>query len=150
MILQVSLDLLNHFLILGIAEVHIAGIHLERAAVVGTVHILRSQVKMQVRQLVAIGAIIDFLRVESLLHGTRHSGHIGHKGVTLLVRELVEVVHVVLVGHKAAAAIGLLLEKESARDGQLANLNHQVRKRLVVCAVKAQLGVTLHSFTGCY
>ena len=72
-------DFVDKLLIFCIREVDFSGIHLERASVVGAVDILGSQMEVKVRQLVAIGTIVDFLRVESLLHGSCHLGDIGHK-----------------------------------------------------------------------
>ena len=39
---------------------------------------------------------------------------VGHEGVAVVVRQLVEVVDVVFVGHEASSAVGLLLEEECA------------------------------------
>ena len=47
-LLQALLDFLYHLGILCIGEVHLAGVHLERAAVVGAADILRRQVEVQV------------------------------------------------------------------------------------------------------
>ena len=51
----------------------------------------------------------------------------------------------ILVGHKAAATIGLLFEQKGARHRKLANFNHQIMKRLIIRAVQTLLRVTLHS-----
>lgn len=83
--LQEFLDGSNQLLVLGIRQIHLARIHLEHASVIRTVHILGRQVEMKVRQLVAVGSIVDFLRLEGLLHGTGHTGHIGHKGIAVFV-----------------------------------------------------------------
>ena len=101
--------------------------------------------EMQVTQLVAVGTIVDLLRVESLLHGTRHLSHVGHEVVALLVGQLVQVVHMSVIGHEAAPAVGLLLEEEHTRDTQLRELDHQVVKGLVVGAVKALFGIAVHN-----
>jgi len=143
--LQVGFDLLYETLVFGIREIYLAGVHLERAAVVGAADILRRQVEVQMRQLVAVGTVVDLLGVEGFLHGTGHLGHVGHEGVAVVVAELVQVVHMVLVGHEAAATVGLLLEEEGARDAQRGKLDHQIVEGLIVLAVQALLGVTLHS-----
>ena len=143
--LKICLDFLNHFLVLSIGEIHLTRIHLERAAVVGAIDILGSQMEVEVRQLVAVGTIVDFLRIESALHGTGYTSHIGHEGITLFIGEFVEVVHMVFLSHEATTTIGLFLKKERTRHLQLADFNHQVVKRLIVCAVQTLLGITLHS-----
>ena len=110
--LQLLLDFCDKFLIFCIRQINFAGIHLEHAAVVGTIDILRGEVEMQVAQLVAIGTVVDLLGIEGTLHGAGCLGDIGHKVVALLVVQLVQVVHVAIVGNEATAAIGLLLEEE--------------------------------------
>lgn len=61
--LEVLLDLFDHPGILRVGEIHLAGIHAESAAIVGAVHIFGGEMEMQVREFVAICAIIDFLGV---------------------------------------------------------------------------------------
>ena len=95
-------------------------------------------------ELVAVGTIVDFLRVERLLYGSGHLRHVGHEGVALLVGEFVEVVDMAVVGHQAPATIGLLLEKEYTRNAQLRNFNHQVVKCLIVGAIETFFGVAVH------
>ena len=97
-------------MILSIREIHLAWIHLERAAIVRTIHILRSQMEMQVGQLVAVGTIVDFLRIESLLHRTRHLSHVCHEGITLLVRKFIQIVHMAIISHQATTAVCLFFK----------------------------------------
>ena len=109
-VLQVFLNLVNQFLIFSIREIHFSRIHLEGTAKIGTALILGSQMEMQVRQLVAIGTIVNLHRVEGFLHSASHTCHVCHKGVAVGIAQLVQVVHVVFVGYEATAMIGLLLK----------------------------------------
>ena len=136
--------MLNHIVVFGICEVHLARIHLEDATIVRSIDIFWSEVEMQVRELVAIGTIVDLRGIECLLHGTGHTRHICHKGIAVFIGEFVEVVHMVLIGHKTTTAIGLFLKQERPRHGQLSKLNHQVVERLVIGAVETLLRITLH------
>ena len=113
-VLQIGLDFLNHLGILGVREIHFARIHLEGAAEVGTVNILWSQVEVEVREFVAVGCIVDFFGIEGLLHGAGNADNVSHESIALFVAQFVEVVDMILVGDETTAAIGLLLEKESA------------------------------------
>ena len=65
------------------------------------------------RQLIAICAIVDLLGIESLLHCSGHLGDIGHKGITVFIGELVEVIDMILVCHETTSVISLLLKQES-------------------------------------
>lgn len=50
--LKILLHLIDEFLIFRIGKIYLARIHLECAAVVRTVNVLRSEVEMQVRELI--------------------------------------------------------------------------------------------------
>ena len=113
-----------HFGILGVREINLARIHLECASIVGTIHILRRKMKMQVREFIGISTVVDLDRIEQLLHGTSDLRYIRHERIALLIGKFVEVVDMVIVRYKATAMVGLLLEKKSTRDTQVRNLNH--------------------------
>ncbi len=133
-----------HIGILGVREINLARIHLERASIVGAIHILRRKMEMQVRKLIGIRTVVDLDRIEQLLHGTSDLRYICHERIALLVSQLVEVVDMVIVGYKATAVVGLLLEKKSTRDTQVRNLNHKVFLGLIVLAIQTVFGVGIH------
>ena len=56
--LQILLDGVDELLVFLVGEIYLARVHLEGAAVVGTVDIFRSQVEVQMAQFVAVGAIV--------------------------------------------------------------------------------------------
>lgn len=109
---KLCLQLLCHFLILGIGEINLLGIHLEHTAEVRTSLILRYEVEVQVRQSVGISSVVNLVGIEYLLHCTCCACHIAHESIALLVGEQVKVVNMLIVAHKAAAVVGLLLEDE--------------------------------------
>ena len=111
--LEGSFDFLYHVLVFRVGEIHFARVHLESAAIVGSIHILWGKMEVEVGEFVAVSAIVDFLRVENLLHGTGGLSHISHESVSLLVAQLVQVVHVPVIAHEAASVVSLLLEKEN-------------------------------------
>ena len=100
----------DHLGVFGVGEIHFARIHLENAAVVRSIHILGSQVEMQVAEFVGIGAVVDFLGLEKALHSACNVRYIGHEEVALLVAQFVQVVDMLVVRYQTAAMIGLLLK----------------------------------------
>ena len=142
---EIGLDGIDEFLVFGIGEIDLTGIHLEDAAIIGTIDILGSEVEMQVAEFVAIGAIVDLLGIEGTLHGTGSLSNIGHKVVALLVVELVEVIDMVVITYKATSAIGLLLEEEEAGHTKMANLDHEIVQSLSVGAIETSFWIAVHS-----
>ena len=96
---------------------------------------------MQVTQFVGICAVVDLLRLEQLLHRTRHVRHIRHEQIALFVIQFVEVVNMLVVRHKATAMIGLLFEQERTRHAQVTDLNHEIVQGLIVGAIETIFGV---------
>ena len=56
---------------------------------------------MQMAEFVAVGSIVNLLGIEGTLHSTGSLSYIGHKVITLLVVEFVEVIDMVVVAYKA-------------------------------------------------
>ena len=146
---EISLHGVDELLVFLVGEIHLAGIHLECAAVVRPVHVFGSEMEMEVAELVAVSPIVDFLRIKGFLHGTGHLGHVGHERVALIVAQLIEVVHMTIVSHEATAAVGLLLKKENTRNTQFRNLNHEVVECLIVRAIETVGWIAVHSSSFC-
>lgn len=96
-------------------------------------------------EFVAVSAVVDLFGVEHLVHGAGDAGHVLHESVALLVAQLEEVVDMAVVGHQAAPAVGLLLEKKHSRHIELGYFDHQIVERLVVGAVETVFGITFHN-----
>lgn len=58
---------------------------------------------------------LDSTAMMHLLHRTGHSGDISHKGIAILVGQLIQVIDMILIGYKATATISLFLKQECAR-----------------------------------
>ena len=98
---------------------------------------------MEVTELVAISAIVDFLGIEGTLHGTGYLSYIGHEVVALLVVEHVKVVDVTIVCNEAAAMVGLLFEEEKTGNTEVTNLNHEILE--CVGAIQALFWIAVHN-----
>lgn len=142
---KVGLDSIDEFLIFGISEINLTWVHLENATIIGSIDILWSEVKMQVAEFVAVGAIVDLLGIEGTLHSAGSLSDVGHKVVTLLVVEFIEVVDMMVITYKATSAIGLLLEKEETGHTKMANLDHEIVQSLIVGAIETRFRITVHS-----
>ena len=147
---EIGLDGIDELLVLGVGEIDLPGIHLEDSAIIGTIDILRCEVEMEVAELVAVSAVIDFLRIEGALHGTCGLSYVGHEVVALLVVELVEVIDVVVVADEATSAIGLFLEKEETGNTQVAYLDHEIMQGLVVGAIETVFWIAVHRIGKCF
>jgi hypothetical protein len=71
-------------------------------------------VEVQVRQSVRESTVVYLLWVEGALHGTCSLSHVSHEVVTLLVVQLVEVIHVPVISHEASASVCLLFKEEQS------------------------------------
>ena len=142
---EVGLDGIDEFLVFGIGEINLTWIHLENSAIIRSIDILWSKVEMQMAEFVAVGSIVDLLGIEGTLHSTGSLSYIGHKVITLLVVEFVEVVDMVVVAYKATSAIGLLLEKEETGHTKMANLDHEIVQGLIVGAIETRFRIAVHS-----
>lgn len=127
---------LNHFGVLGVSEVHLAGIHTESTAIVGTVNVLGRKVEMEMRELIGISAVVNLLGIEYTLHGTGDLCYVSHKSIALVIGQLVEIVDMPIVSHQATSVVGLLLEQESTRNTEIGNGEHKVVERLIVGAIQ--------------
>ena len=88
-----------HLCVFSVGEIHFARIHLESAAVIRSIHVFGRQMEMQVAQFVRLSAVIDLLGLEEFLHSARHIGYIRHERIALLIGQLVEVVHMLVISH---------------------------------------------------
>mgnify|MGYP007054483161 CR=1 FL=1 len=99
-------------MIFRISQINFSRIHLKYTSIIRSIHILGDQMKMQVRKFVTIRSVIYFFRMESLVHGTGHTGNICHKCVTFFITQFKQVVYMIFISNKATSAIGLFLKKE--------------------------------------
>lgn len=99
---------------------------------------------MEVAQFVRVSSVVDFLRLEQFLHGTCDLCDVGHEEVTLLIIKFIKVVDMMVVSDEASSAVGLLLEKEDAGNAEMADLNHEIVKSLVVLAIETVFWVRVH------
>lgn len=111
-VLQGFADGFHHIGIFLIGQVDFTGIHAERAAIIGTVDIFWRKMEMEMRQLVAVGAIVDFLRVKHLVHRAGYTGYVIHKCVALLRCQFEKIVDMTVVGYETTPTVGLLFKKE--------------------------------------
>ena len=134
-----------HFLVFSFGEIHLFRIHLEHATEVGTALILGYEMEVKMREGVRVSTVVDLVGIEHFLHGTSHTGHIGHEGIAVVITQEVEVVHMVFVCHKTTAMIGLFLENEKTGNTQLSHFNHQVVQRVIVLTIQALFWITVHT-----
>jgi hypothetical protein len=99
---------------------------------------------MQVAELIGISTIVDFLGLEELLHSARNVRYVCHEQVTLLIGQLIEVVHMLVICNKATTMIGLLFEEESTRNTQMCDFNHQVVKGLIIGTIETIFRIRMH------
>ncbi len=111
-VLQGFADGFHHIGIFLIGQVNFAGIHAECATIVGTVDIFWCKMEVEMRQLVAVGAIVDFLRMKHLVHRAGHAGDIIHKRVTLLRCQLKEIVDMAVIGNETTPTVSLLFKEK--------------------------------------
>lgn len=111
-VLQGFADGFHHIGIFIVGQVDFTGIHAERAAIVGTVDIFWCKMEVEMRQLVAVGAIVDFLRVKHLVHRAGHAGYVIHKCVALLRCQFEKIIDMTVVGYETTPTVGLLFKKE--------------------------------------
>lgn len=101
-----------HVAVFLVREVYLARIHAEESGIVWPADIFRDEMEVEMREGVRECPVVDFLRLEGSLHGTCRLADIGHEIVTFALRELVEVIDMMVVCHEAAASVCLLLEEE--------------------------------------
>ena len=77
--------------------------------------------EVQMAAAIAISAVVHLIRVEGGVDGLRCAGHIGKEGVPVLLADVHQLAHMVLIGHDAAAGVALLLEEDQRADAQLAD-----------------------------
>lgn len=121
----------------GAEELLGLGHHCEGSAPARAVAILGHEMEVQVRELVGVGAVIDFGGVECGLHGFGGAGDVVHEEITLGVGQLEELIDVMAVGDDATATVGLLFEQVQRGDLHRSDLDHEVVEALVFAAVLA-------------
>ena len=135
-----------HLGIFVIGKVDLTRIHSEHASEVRTVLVFRNEVEMKVLKSVGIGTIVNLVGIEYFLHCACDTCHVRHEGIAVVVAKEIKVVDMVFVGHKATAAVGLLLEYEHTRNTKLRNFNHKAVKCLIVLAIEAFFRIAFHFF----
>ena len=88
---------------------------------------------------IRVCSVIDFGRMESLINGLGYPSGVKHKLHPLFLRDVVLLVHVILVCYHAAARMGLFLEEIYGRNFEVGNLDHQFVKLGLVLAIKTIL-----------
>ena len=143
--LQVLFDLLNHFLIFTLAELHLAGVHGKGGTPFKCIPVFGHQVEMQVAAAVAVGTVVDLIRMESLVNSPGGSGNVRHKRVPLLFADVHQLADVVLIGYNDPAGVALLLEENQLAHVQVADFDAEARQNFTAYAVAAVAVFHFHS-----
>lgn len=92
---------------------------------------------MEMRQLVGVGTVVDFYRIERGLDRLRGAGDIFGEERKFGFGQLEEFVDMTPVGDDAAAGVGLFLEEVQGRGAQRGDFDHQVMQALIFAAIEA-------------
>ena len=133
--LQSGLDFLNHFLIRGIGEEGLAGIHGKGGSPFEFTAILGNQVEMQVTAAVTVGTVIDFIRMEGLVDRIGCSGDIFKEHGAFFCADIHQLTDVILIGNNDTAGMALLFKQNQLTDLQVANLNSEACKDVATHAI---------------
>ena len=111
--LQVRFDLLDHLRILFVRQVGTARIHLEDAAPLILIFILRNQVHVQMASGISVCAIVYLIRMERCVDGIRCACHVCEKCISLLVADVYDLAHMIFVCNDTSSRMALLLDRKS-------------------------------------
>lgn len=123
---QIVLDFLDHFGVAFLAEVHLAGIHLENAAPFVAAFVLRYQMHMQVAAGIAIGAVVDLTGSKSLVQSLGGLVYIGKESVAVFLADVHDLADMVLVSYDHPAGLALLLKKDQAAYPKVADIDAEL------------------------
>lgn len=134
---QIVLDLLDHFGVAFLGEVHLTGVHLENAAPFIAAFILRYEMHVQMAACIAISAVVHLAGSKGLVQSLGGLVHIGKKGVAFFFADVYDLADVILVGHDHPAGLALLLKKDQAAYPKIADVNTEFFQQLAAHTVAA-------------
>lgn len=134
---QIVLDLLDHFGVAFLGEVHLTGVHLENAAPFIAAFILRYEMHVQMAAGIAISAVVHLAGSKGLVQSLGGLVHIGKKGVAFFFADIYDLADVILVGHDHPAGLALLLKKDQAAYPKIADVNTEFFQQLAAHTVAA-------------
>ena len=102
---------------------HAVGIHREHRLPLESVPVLGAEVKMQMMPVIAIGAVVDLVRMEGLVQCLRHVIHVIEKGGPFLVGQVHDFGNVMLRSNDNTTLMALLLEQHELRSRQFGDCN---------------------------
>ena len=108
--LQVLANLLNQFLILTLVTGLAAGVHGKNAAPLVLILIFGDKMEVQVTSCIAIGAVIDLVRVKSGLQCAGYPGDVCEVRISFFIRQERHVADMALVRDDDTAWMALLFE----------------------------------------
>src|SRR5574344_525643 len=82
--------------------------------------------------------------MKSFIHSAGHACHIGHKCIPVFIAQFKKIVHMIFIRNQTTATVSLFLKQKNARYTELSYLNHQTMQCIVILAIQAFFGVTLH------
>ena len=86
---------------------------------------------------VAVGAVVDLVRVEGFVDGIGRGGHVLKEGSPVLGGNVHQLRDVVLVCNDHPAGMALLLEQDQLGDLQVTDLDAEARQNFAAHAVAA-------------
>ena len=119
------LALLPVLIIFLVGQICFLRVHFENPAEFELTLIFWHYMHMQVADGIGIRAVIYLGRGESLVDGFAYPGYITHKGVSLLVAELLEIYAMLVVNDIATAGMALFFEQEKLGYFEVAYFYHQ-------------------------